>query len=71
MSKEEKKKNNTLPKRLLTVEETAYYLGLSKQTIYNRINPKTKNPFPVKPKAYGRKRLFDIKDLEAYADSLQ
>jgi excisionase family DNA binding protein len=57
-------------KRLLTVEETATYLGLSPRTIYNAVARKSKNPFPVKPKRIGRLVRFDIRELERYVESL-
>lgn len=57
-------------KRLLSVEETGIYLGISSRTIYNGIAPKSKKPFPVKPKHWGKRVLFDIKDLDRYVDSL-
>ena len=56
--------------RLLNVKETAKYLGLSPKTIRNRLGPKAPDPFPVKRRRYGRKVLFDLKDLDAYIDSL-
>ncbi len=59
-----------LPKRLLSVEETATYLGISPRTIYNGIAPKSKKPFPVKAKRIGKLVRFDIRDLEQYVDSL-
>ena len=57
-------------KRLFTVEETAYYLGLSPRTIYNATAPKSKAPFPVKPKRIGKLVRFDVRDLDRYVDSL-
>jgi predicted DNA-binding transcriptional regulator AlpA len=57
-------------KRLLNVRETADYLGLAPRTIYNGIAPKAERPFPVKPKRWGRKVLFDLADLDAYVDGL-
>lgn len=57
-------------KRLLSVEETAQYLGISPRTIYNAVAPKSKNPFPVKPKRIGKLVKFDIRDLEAYVEAL-
>jgi predicted DNA-binding transcriptional regulator AlpA len=56
--------------RLLNIQEAAEYLGLKVQTIYNRIGPKAQNPFPVKAKRIGKKVLFDIRDLEAFVNSL-
>jgi len=57
-------------KRLLSVEEAAEYLGLSPRTIYNAVAPKSKRPFPVKPKRVGKLVKFDIRDLERYVESL-
>jgi predicted DNA-binding transcriptional regulator AlpA len=62
--------NKLVRKRLISVEDAALYLGLSPRTIYNGIAPKAKTPFPIRPKRYGKRRLFDIKDLNAWADSL-
>jgi len=57
-------------RRLLSVEETANYLGLSPRTIYNAVARKSKKPFPVKPKRIGKLVKFDIRDLEQYVESL-
>ena len=57
-------------KRLLSVAETARYLNISKRTIYNKICRNSKNPFPFKIKRIGRLPKFDIRDLEAYVDSI-
>ncbi len=62
--------NTTIQKRLLSVEETASFLGISVRTIYNQICRKAKNKFPIKPKRIGRRILFDVRDLEHYVDSL-
>ena len=59
-----------LKPRLIDIEQTAKYLSLSPKTIRNRIGPKAKNPFPVKPKRVGRKVLFDIRDIDRYIDSI-
>ncbi len=56
--------------RLLDVDQTAKYLSIASKTLRNRLGPKTKNPFPVKPKRIGRKVLFDIKDLQKFVDAL-
>lgn len=63
------KKVDLLP-RLLSVADAAKYLGLSAKTIRNRLGPKAKQPFPVKPKKIGRKVLFERADLDAFADGL-
>jgi excisionase family DNA binding protein len=57
-------------KRLLSVEETAEYLGIAPQTLYNRISWKSRNPFPLKPKRVGRLVKFDGEELDAYVASL-
>ena len=57
-------------KRLLNILETAVYLGLSPRTIYNGIAPKAKVPFPIKPKRWGKRVLFDVRDLDRYVDEL-
>ncbi|NIO20941.1 MAG: helix-turn-helix domain-containing protein [Candidatus Aenigmarchaeota archaeon] len=62
--------NENSGKRLLSVEETANYLGLSPRTIYNAVARKSKKPFPVKPKRIGKLVKFDIRDLERYVESL-
>ena len=56
-----------LNKRLLSVEEAAGYLSISPRTIYNEISKKT---FPVKPKRWGKRVLFDVRDLDTYIDSM-
>jgi predicted DNA-binding transcriptional regulator AlpA len=58
-------------KRLLNVDDAAAYLGISPRTLYNGVAPKSKTPFPVKPKRWGKRVLFDIKDLDSFADSLE
>lgn len=57
-------------KRLLSVEETATYLGISPRTIYNQVGPKAKNPFPVKCKRVGKLVKFDVYDLNKYIESI-
>lgn len=56
--------------RLLGVEQAAAYLSLSPKTIRNGLARDAERPFPVKPKRYGRRVLFDIRDLDAYVDAL-
>lgn len=58
------------PKRLLSIDEAAAYLGIRPQTLRNRLARKAKDPFPVKPKRIGRKPLFDLHDLDRYIDGL-
>jgi predicted DNA-binding transcriptional regulator AlpA len=56
--------------RMLSIEETASYVGIAAKTIRNRIGKKAEKPFPVKPKRIGGRVLFDIKDLDKYLDAL-
>lgn len=59
-----------IEKRLLSVEETAAYLGISTRTIYNRIHRKAKKPFPVRAKRLGKLIKFDRRDLDRYIEEL-
>jgi hypothetical protein len=56
--------------RMLTVRESARYLGVAEKTMRNRLGPRAKNPFPIKAKHIGGKVLFDVKDLDTYLDQL-
>jgi predicted DNA-binding transcriptional regulator AlpA len=58
------------PRSLLTVEETARRLGLAPQTIYNGISRGAKDRFPIRVKRYGKKPLFDNRDVEAFIENL-
>ena len=69
-SQQTRETNSDISKRLLSVEETAKYLGLARQTLYNRTSRKSKKPFPVKPKRIGGTVKFDRQELEAYIASL-
>ena len=57
-------------RRLLSVPQAARYLGIKPKTIYNGTGLKSGKKFPVPFKRYGRKILFDIRDLEKFADEL-
>ena len=57
-------------KRMYTVTEAANYLGISPQTIYNGLSRDSKQPFPIKPKRFGRKPLFDKADLDLFVENL-
>ena len=57
--------------RLLSLKDTCRYLGgIPVKSLYNRTGARSKNPFPVRPKRIGRRLFWDIKDLDAYVDSL-
>jgi hypothetical protein len=56
--------------KLLSIEQAAEYLSISPKTIRNGLGPRAPKPFPVKAKRFGKRVLFDIKDLEKYADGL-
>jgi hypothetical protein len=56
--------------RLLSVELAAKYISISPKTIRNGLCKDALKPFPVKPKKYGKRVLFDIYDLDAYVDGL-
>jgi predicted DNA-binding transcriptional regulator AlpA len=69
MKKTESKPREIKP-RMLSVDQTAQYIGLATKTIRNRLGPKAKKPFPIKPKHIGGRVLFDVKDLDKYLDAL-
>jgi predicted DNA-binding transcriptional regulator AlpA len=56
--------------RLLSVEQAARFLGIAPKTLRNRIGPRAKHPFPVRPKKIGKRVLFDRKDLDNFVNSL-
>jgi predicted DNA-binding transcriptional regulator AlpA len=58
-------------KRLLSIRETAHFLGLSERTIYNQIGKRAKRRFPVQPLRVGGCIRFDINDLNKYIESLK
>ena len=62
--------HNITPKRFFTVKEAAVYLGISERTIYNGIARNAKKPFPITPRRFGRKPLFEKDDLDSFAESL-
>lgn len=55
--------------RLVSVSDAATYLGLAPKTLRNRLSDKD-NPFPVRPRYYGGKPLFEVSELDAFIDSL-
>lgn len=57
-------------RRLLSIKETAERLGIAVQTVYNGISTKSRKPFPLKPKRWGRKVLFDSLDVENFIASM-
>jgi hypothetical protein len=42
----------------------------TKATLFNGLGRKAKKPFPVPYKKWGRRVVFDIADLDAFADKL-
>ena len=56
--------------RLFDVKLTAKYLSIAEKTLRNRLGPRAKNPFPVKPRRIGKRVLFDKRDLDRFVDSL-
>jgi hypothetical protein len=56
--------------KLLSIEQTAEYLSISPKSIRNGLGPRAPKPFPVRPKRFGRRVLFDIDDLQKFAESL-
>lgn len=58
------------PRMLLSVEETARRLSISPQTIRNGISRRSKQPFPIPFKRFGKRPMFDSRDVEAFIDAL-
>jgi hypothetical protein len=59
-----------LEKRWCNIKEAAERMTISHRSLYNRVGPKSKNPFPVTPKRVGRRLVFDVKAIDAYMESL-
>jgi len=57
------------PKRWMGVEQLAQYLNLSPRTVYNGIAPKSKAPFPIRARRFGRHVLFDRLEVDRYLES--
>ncbi len=57
-------------KRLLPVEATAAYLGISPKTIRNGLGPRAGKPFPIKPVRLAGRVLFRREDLDKFIDGL-
>lgn len=55
--------------RLAGIVDAARYIGIAPKTLRNRLSDK-ENPFPVKPRYYGGKPLFEISELDAFIESL-
>jgi excisionase family DNA binding protein len=66
-NKKARMKTKHYPKRLLTVAELAYALGLRPQTVYNKMS---QGLFPIKHKKLGRLVRFEVKELERYLAGL-
>jgi len=65
-----KVKVETVRPRLMSLEDAAKYLGLAPKTLRNRMCPDAKNPLPIPWRKYGKKILFEVADLDRFADSL-
>lgn len=66
----EKTNKPKMPKRWLSVEEVAEYLGMSPKTVYNKIGPNAKDPFPIPSKKFGKFVRFDLRAVDEYMESL-
>jgi predicted DNA-binding transcriptional regulator AlpA len=52
--------------KLISVKEAAKMLGISKHTLYTRVAPSARNPFPVRPRRVGRSVLFSVEKLQKF-----
>jgi len=57
--------------RLLSVKETAKYLGISTRTIYNQTSSKAKKKFPIKPIKISGLIKFDRKDIDEWIECVK
>lgn len=64
------KNSRPIKRRLLSLEETAEYLGLSVRTLYNRSGRRSKHPLPFPVKRIGKLVKVDIQELEKYVESI-
>ena len=56
--------------KLLTVEQTAERLNISPRTVYNRARPGSQNPFPIRPRRFGKKVLFLKEEVDAFISAM-
>jgi len=66
--RQEKVKGEIVPRMFISL--CIVVGGIAAKTIRNRIGPKAKIAFPVKPKRIGGRVLFDVKELDLYLDQL-
>ncbi len=59
--------SDKIEKRMLTCEELADYIGLSVQTIRNKLS---QGKFPIPAKRIFSKLLWDRRDVDKYIDRL-
>lgn len=59
------RKEDMFKKRLLTIRETAQYLNISEQHIYNSLSQDT---FPIPCRKIGRAIRFDVKKLDEFIE---
>lgn len=69
MAKKEKQKFD-FGQRLLDADQTAKYMNVGKQSLYNSRARNSKNKFPVEGKKVGGRVLWDKRDLDAYIDNM-
>jgi hypothetical protein len=60
-------KVDVVQRRLLPYCDAAAYLGLSTKTLRNKISS---GALPFRPRRIASKPLFDIRELDAFVDSL-
>jgi predicted DNA-binding transcriptional regulator AlpA len=65
------RKESVVPRRrLLNINETATYLGISARTIRNTTGRKAVRHFPIKPVRLGGRVLFRQEDLDRFIDEM-
>jgi hypothetical protein len=53
-------------RRMMDINETAAYLAISVRTIRNEMSRRV---FPIKPKKYRSKLLWDVRDVDKFIDN--
>ncbi|ACL04487.1 hypothetical protein Dalk_5246 [Desulfatibacillum aliphaticivorans] len=56
--------------RLVSVDEAAIFLGISPQTLRNRLSRSSRCKHPIPSKKLGGRRVFDLRQLHDFVDAL-
>jgi hypothetical protein len=65
-----REKTHSKDPEYLVLKELAEKLRCSEKRIYVALQKNAKDPFPVRARKFGRQRLFAVKDVNEYLESL-